>query len=64
VGRAGEHAEALGADGETIARIYRAMIDAFIAFERRAFAKKHGRKKNSGGMAKRKATKKVARAKR
>ena len=42
VGRAGERAEALGADSETIARIYRAMIDAFIAFERGVFVKKAG----------------------
>jgi isochorismate pyruvate lyase len=40
VARAADRATDLGADGETIARIYRAMIDAFIAFERRAFTKK------------------------
>ncbi|HTI88688.1 MAG TPA: chorismate mutase [Alphaproteobacteria bacterium] len=44
VARAADRATALGADGETIARIYRAMIDAFIAFERRAFTKKKTRK--------------------
>jgi isochorismate pyruvate lyase len=40
VAKASGRAEALGADGDTVARIYRAMINAFIAFERRAFAAK------------------------
>jgi isochorismate pyruvate lyase len=40
VGKARTRAMALGADGDTIARIYEAMIGAFIAFERRAFTKK------------------------
>lgn len=35
-----DRSAAHGADPDTIERIYRAMIDAFIAFERRAFAKK------------------------
>lgn len=38
--KARSRAEALGADSDTIARIYLAMINAFIAFERRAFATK------------------------
>ena len=61
VGRAGQRAEALGADGETIARIYRAMIDAFIAFERRAFSKKGGARKAA---AKKISTKRSRRGKR
>ncbi|MGE5539862.1 MAG: chorismate mutase [Gemmatimonas sp.] len=60
VGRAGERAEAFGADGETIARIYRAMIDAFIAFERRAFVGK-GRTAAKTKGAKKKAAKKAKR---
>lgn len=31
---------AYGGDPDTVERIYRAMIDAYIVFERRAFAKK------------------------
>ena len=40
VEKARGRATTLGADADTIERIYRAMIDSFIAFERRAFAKK------------------------
>ena len=46
-------AVALGADPATIDRIYRAMIDAFIAFERTAFAKKKRPKKAAPKNAKR-----------
>lgn len=49
VTKARVRAEALGADPDTIARIYEAMIGAFIAFERRAFAAKAAKatKKNT-----------------
>jgi isochorismate pyruvate lyase len=40
VEKARARAAALDADPDTIARIYRAMIDAFIALERHAFARK------------------------
>ncbi|HET9150067.1 MAG TPA: chorismate mutase [Alphaproteobacteria bacterium] len=40
VARASARARTLGADPLTVARIYRAMIAAFIAFERRAFVGK------------------------
>jgi isochorismate pyruvate lyase len=40
VGKARAQAKALGADPDTIARIYEQMIGAFIAFERRAFIAK------------------------
>jgi isochorismate pyruvate lyase len=60
VARAAARAEALGADGETIARIYRAMIDAFIAFERRAFKAKPA-KRSAGKGAATKAKTKTAR---
>jgi isochorismate pyruvate lyase len=40
VGQARSRAAALGADPDTIARIYEEMIGAFIAYERRAFAAK------------------------
>jgi isochorismate pyruvate lyase len=43
VEKAGMRAKEFGADGETIARIYRAMISAFIAFERKQFSKKKKR---------------------
>lgn len=40
VAKASARARTLGADPVTVARIYRAMIAAFIAFERRAFVGK------------------------
>jgi isochorismate pyruvate lyase len=43
VAKASARAKDLGADGETIAAIYRAMIDAFIDYERKAFGKKKKR---------------------
>lgn len=54
VTKARGRADALGADPDTIARIYEEMIGAFIAFERRAFAAKSA--KASKAKAKKKAT--------
>jgi isochorismate pyruvate lyase len=48
VGKARARAATLGGDPDTIARIYEAMIGAFIAFERRAFTAKAAKPKVSG----------------
>jgi isochorismate pyruvate lyase len=57
VAKARGRAEALGADPDTIARIYLGMISAFIAFERRTFATKRSSapKKSAPAQTKKKA---------
>ena len=45
VEKARGRAAILGADADTVERIYRAMIDAYIVFERKQFSKKKKKKR-------------------